>query len=211
LPEPKKKVLVTGGRGFIGSNLVKELKKRGHEVWICDLMHSEMENYIRCDVSKYRQVSARALNAKMKNATLTLSSNSARLVLLFNNRTAYSINGTRIILKAKSLNVYLRKPQITVNGKGIFIDLYTYSELYKRKRVLGTDCEIDGYFSFTGIYGDTYTIAKQFDYNGNVKLSDPLYEFDDLQSLVGSIPYLIIIVICYIAFTAMKTWNGENE
>ena len=50
------KVLVTGGRGFIGSNLVKELKRRGHEVWICDLMHCEMENYIRCDVSKFRQV-----------------------------------------------------------------------------------------------------------------------------------------------------------
>jgi len=50
------KVLVTGGRGFIGSNLVRELKGRGYEVWVCDLMHCEMENYIRCDVGKYRQV-----------------------------------------------------------------------------------------------------------------------------------------------------------
>lgn len=51
-----KRVLVTGGSGFIGSNLVRELKKRGHEVWLCDLMHCEKENFIRCDVSKYRQV-----------------------------------------------------------------------------------------------------------------------------------------------------------
>ena len=51
-----KKVLVTGGSGFIGSNLVRELEKRGHEVWICDLMHCEKENFVRCDVSKYRQV-----------------------------------------------------------------------------------------------------------------------------------------------------------
>jgi len=51
-----KKVLVTGGRGFIGSHLVRELQRRGHEVWVCDLMHSGQENYIRCDVSKYRQV-----------------------------------------------------------------------------------------------------------------------------------------------------------
>jgi dTDP-glucose 4,6-dehydratase len=50
------RVLVTGGRGFIGSNLVRELERRGHEVWVCDVTHCELENYIRCDVSKYRQV-----------------------------------------------------------------------------------------------------------------------------------------------------------
>ena len=50
------KVLVTGGKGFIGSHLVRELRRRGHEVWVCDLMHSGEDNYVRCDVSKYRQV-----------------------------------------------------------------------------------------------------------------------------------------------------------
>jgi dTDP-glucose 4,6-dehydratase len=50
------KVLVTGGLGFIGSNLVPELRSRKHEVWVCDLIQSEGPNYIRCDVSKYRQL-----------------------------------------------------------------------------------------------------------------------------------------------------------
>jgi len=50
------KILVTGGLGFIGSNLVLELKRRGLEVWVCDLMHSNDSNYVRCDVSKYRQI-----------------------------------------------------------------------------------------------------------------------------------------------------------
>ena len=50
------KVLVTGGLGFIGSNLVPELRKRGHEVWICDLGQSGVPGYIRCDTSKYRQL-----------------------------------------------------------------------------------------------------------------------------------------------------------
>lgn len=51
-----KKVLVTGGLGFIGSHLTSELERRGHEVLICDLMNSWKPNYVRCDVSKYRQV-----------------------------------------------------------------------------------------------------------------------------------------------------------
>jgi len=50
------KVLVTGGLGFIGSNLVLELRKRGHDVWLCDLRHSQDPKSIRCDVSLFRQV-----------------------------------------------------------------------------------------------------------------------------------------------------------
>ena len=30
------KILVTGRKGFIGSHLVRELRRRGHEVWACD-------------------------------------------------------------------------------------------------------------------------------------------------------------------------------
>jgi dTDP-glucose 4,6-dehydratase len=56
MTKKNKRVLVTGGSGFIGSNLVNELNRRGHEVWLCDLMHCEKENFVRCDVSKYRQV-----------------------------------------------------------------------------------------------------------------------------------------------------------
>ena len=50
------KILVTGGLGFIGSNLVPELRKKGHDVWVCDLGQSEGPNYIRGDVAKYRQL-----------------------------------------------------------------------------------------------------------------------------------------------------------
>ncbi|MCL2116032.1 MAG: NAD(P)-dependent oxidoreductase [Methanobrevibacter sp.] len=51
-----KRILVTGGAGFIGTNLVNELEKRGHEVLSCDLLHNERENYVRADVRHYRQI-----------------------------------------------------------------------------------------------------------------------------------------------------------
>lgn len=49
-------VLVTGGLGVIGTPLVRELKERGHEVWVCDQMHSDKSNYSRCDVGHFHQV-----------------------------------------------------------------------------------------------------------------------------------------------------------
>lgn len=50
------KILVTGGAGFIGTNLVKELSGRGHEVFAVDLLNNERENYCRCDVRSIRQI-----------------------------------------------------------------------------------------------------------------------------------------------------------
>lgn len=50
------KILVTGGKGVVGSNLVSRLEDEEHDVWVCDLKHSHEAKYIRCDVAKYRQL-----------------------------------------------------------------------------------------------------------------------------------------------------------
>lgn len=50
------KILVTGGLGTVGHVLVKELRERDNEVWICDLPHHHDDNYIRCDVGSFWQL-----------------------------------------------------------------------------------------------------------------------------------------------------------
>ena len=50
------KILVTGGNGVVGRPLVQELRRRGHQVWIADVMHGSDPLYVRCDISEMRQL-----------------------------------------------------------------------------------------------------------------------------------------------------------
>jgi len=51
-------ILVTGGVGFIGTNLTAELRRREHSVWTCDLLHSRDPRHVRADTGEYRQMEA---------------------------------------------------------------------------------------------------------------------------------------------------------
>ena len=50
------RILVTGALGVVGMPLVEELRRRGHDVWLCDRVHFQDRQYFRCDVGEYRQV-----------------------------------------------------------------------------------------------------------------------------------------------------------
>lgn len=50
------RMLVTGSKGTLGTPLVAELKKRGHEVFGIDLKHTDDKDNARCDISDFRQV-----------------------------------------------------------------------------------------------------------------------------------------------------------
>lgn len=49
-------ILVTGGSGFIGTNLVNVLSSRGYKVLAVDLLNNERTDYVRSDVRCYHQL-----------------------------------------------------------------------------------------------------------------------------------------------------------
>lgn len=49
-------ILVTGGRGFIGTNLVQELRSRERDVWTCDILQGADPQHLKADVSEYQQM-----------------------------------------------------------------------------------------------------------------------------------------------------------
>ncbi len=49
-------ILLTGGRGFIGTNLTNELRSRGHDVWTCDVLQGEDRQHLKADTGVYQQM-----------------------------------------------------------------------------------------------------------------------------------------------------------
>jgi dTDP-glucose 4,6-dehydratase len=49
-------ILVTGGTGFIGTNLTEKLRERGHDVDTADISFSPDERHHRVDVGEFRQL-----------------------------------------------------------------------------------------------------------------------------------------------------------
>ena len=50
------KILITGGAGFIGTNLANELRLRGHDIFLIDQFNTDKNNYERCDVKSFFQL-----------------------------------------------------------------------------------------------------------------------------------------------------------
>ena len=50
------KICVTGGVGFIGTNLTNELRSRGHDVWTLDILQGPDPQHYRADTGEFQQL-----------------------------------------------------------------------------------------------------------------------------------------------------------
>ncbi|MEM2981370.1 MAG: hypothetical protein QW385_08440 [Thermoproteota archaeon] len=150
------------------------------------------------------------IGAIVQNATLSLQGNQPRLISFLTNDSILSIKGNAITIRIENATLLLREPIIKVEGQASFRDLYIYHVRGQRVKVMGTDAEITGHITFTGTYGDTYTIAKDCDFSGIVKPSEPLYKYDEWRFLIEMFPYLLIAAISYLVFSFLKILRRDN-
>jgi len=144
------------------------------------------------------------INIIASNVTLTFKGYSTKLVTYYRNGSFNVISSELVTVRANTAELFARRPVVKVSGKGLFKSSYTYRQLNMLIRALGEDCEINGYFTFEGIYGDVYSIVKCFEYRGRVKLSKPLYGYNEIKSFVEMLPYLFITAISYFVFVILE-------
>ncbi len=151
------------------------------------------------------------IKAFLRNATLTIYGEQMNLVSSLYNYSILPLASGMASVKMENITLLLRRPLISVDGRSSFTDIYAYHELHQSIRAFGNDCEICGYCSIRGTYGDTYSIAKRFEMVGNVKLSKPLYGYNEWQSFVGMLPYLALLALSYAMFKIKRLLKRINK
>jgi len=117
------------------------------------------------------------------------------------------------VLNIDRVEVLVRRPLIKGHGEIAFEDFYAYDSLYREIRVLGDDCRIRGIFSFTGAFGDQYSLAKDFSYQGNVYVPMRSFTWDTrlVKELVAYFLPVFIVFSYLLGIKLMEMREGSND
>jgi dTDP-glucose 4,6-dehydratase len=140
------RVLVTGSKGTLGTRLVKELSRRGHDVWQCDLQHQRDDNYIRADVSNYRQLE-RVFEASQYDYVYHLAAEFGRI----NGEEYYDTLWETNVIGTRNILEWQRK-------KGFRLIFASSSEIYgdKHQDILSEDIPLN----HSIIQNNDYAVTK---------------------------------------------------
>jgi hypothetical protein len=121
-------------------------------------------------------------------------------LLLFSNNTSRVVNITSNNATVTGYShSMLRQPTVHVNGNVAFDESYTYAELSSSLGVFGGSTSFQGDVSFSVSYGDTYTLTRDFTFDGQASYEQHEYTYDELAVLYQSLPILIVVCIAFVS------------
>jgi hypothetical protein len=134
-----------------------------------------------------------------------------RLVLVNPTLSLHGNTSVRLITKSKEvremtfqngqlkiigqLSVLARTPNIYVNGKAEFNEMYSLFSLYYWLRSLGQNLNIQGEIDFQLTVSDTYIFVTNFKGNGSAIRDPPVLLWNEYDSFKNMLPWIIISVI----------------
>ena len=154
-----------------------------------------------------------------RDSKISLNGENINLLIKLENKTEIKINSlseAKILLKEnQSYMTFLYEPYLVLSGEILFEEAYTfhYSFMNPRIRSSGQTLKIIGKVNIEILLSDSYTIVKEFSYNGDFERIPPNLQWDELNSFIKNIPTLLLLIILSIAFSPFFafTWRRINE
>ena len=123
--------------------------------------------------------------------------------------------GTAKLAVNGSFFAYLRTPCINNIGNSSFREVYAIHSYLGQLRTMGEDLLVEGEVKFGLPLSDQYSVASDFTWEGVAARDPPALTWDELKSLVDSLPYfaLAIGIVCttYVATQKIRIRVGRRR
>ena len=197
------------------------IKKDGSELSLNNVTSISIngENNINISAQEIKIGKGRGFYSSLiaNNSEIAIRGEYLRLVIKLVNGSKVEINGgseAKLLIHGQ-LQVYVREPRIQNDGESTFREAYAIHSYQPKLRALGQNLSIKGNVEFNLPLSDTYSFLTQFTWGGSVERQPPLLHWDELGSVIESIPWLIaaffiVIYFLYPYRPAQKTIVQEN-
>lgn len=133
------------------------------------------------------------------NAEITVTGDDILISASTSNGTYINVEGsiTAKLSIEGSFSTYLRNPSICVVGNGSFVEVYAFHSYMAQLETMGQNLLVEGEVKFSLPLSDEYNIASDFTWDGTATREPPNFTWDELGSMMESIPYFILAVVIF--------------
>jgi len=151
-------------------------------------------------------------NLYLKDTSIIfLADKYATVIFRFQNGSFYVMSSKEIEIYVEKVSMLARFPNIILDGHAILYDIYAYPNLNKKIRPDGVDGQFVGSVKFKIIFGDTYIVSEDFGFHGQYLSSRQIYTFNDLDALLRSTTYALLLSIFFIIYSFTYVLREENK